>query len=71
MSGASGTPLTFVTRRQPAVAGREINMEDVPAEVQASARLRDLGHVVSVRTAQRIRGQALRQLSPEPPTAIR
>jgi hypothetical protein len=37
-------------------------MEDVPVKVQASARLRDLGHVVSVRTAQRIRSQALRRL---------
>ena len=31
---------------------------------QLTARLRDLGHVVSVRTAQRLRGQALQQLNP-------
>lgn len=51
--GANGTPLTSVTRRQSAVDAREIHLEDVPAEVQASYSLADQLFVQPVRALRR------------------
>jgi Protein of unknown function (DUF2637) len=68
--GADPSPRRGTDGTRPPIRERHVILQEILQQdptinaPQLTARLRDLGHVVSVRTAQRLRGQALHQLSP-------
>ena len=63
-------PRREIARSRPSSRERNVVLQEILQQdptinaPQLTARLCDLGHVVSVRTAQRQRGQALHQLGP-------